>query len=222
MASASGTVCCVTYPSCCPAQPSGTLCCPPTALCAVPPITISVKPDPAMAGAPVTITGTVTGGNGVTATLWQRAAGATTFSQASTTTTSSAGAYEFTRPPDSVMSDTGFYVTSGTSQSVTVDELVTARVSVVPPTGGAVLDRPVTIAGAVSPAQPGAQVLLLQRRGRDWNVVGGGRLSGASAFLIRHRFRHVGRPRLEVELPANARYAQSFSPAFAVPVRPGT
>lgn len=187
----------------------------------MPPITIAVKPDPVTAGAPVTLTGTVTGGNGVTATLWQRPAGATTFSQASTTTTSSSGAYQFTRPPGTVMSDTEFYVTSGTSQSVTVDELVTAQVRVVAPAGGAVVGRPVRIAGAVSPAQPGAQVLVLQRRGRDWNVVGAGRLSGASAFLIRHRFRHVGRLRLEVELPANARYAQSFSPAFAVTVRSG-
>jgi hypothetical protein len=193
---------------CCPASPVVTSCCTAPTTCEA--LSIAASPDPSAAGAAVTISGTLTGDAGGTVTLWQELPGATTFSQlAVTTSNATTGAYSFALAKGSITTDRAWYVTGGTAQSNTVDQQVSAHVTI------AVTHRAdtVSVAGAVSPAQPGQRVLLLRRVGEQWNIVARARLGAGSKYRFRHHFSGSGSVRLRVELPGNSRNVQSFSPS---------
>jgi hypothetical protein len=195
---------------CCPVTPVVTGCCTDATTCTTPALTIAASPDPSTTGGAVTVSGTLTGDAGGTVTLWQELPGATAFSQLSVTTANATtGAYSFALAKGSVTTDRAWYVTAGTAQSVTIDQQVSARVTIAVTRHAGAL----SVAGTVSPAQPGQRVLLLRRVGGQWNIVAKARLGAGLRYRFRHHFSGSGTVRLRVELPTDSRNVQSFSPS---------
>jgi hypothetical protein len=210
------TTCCTT--TCCTTT-SGP-CCTPTP-CSTGSLTIGSTPNPSRAGRKVVINGAFAGtpASGAQVALWREAAGQSTFKQVATTTTDSAGKYTFMLQGATVMADQAWYVTANGFQSATLHQLVEAIVALSTSTHSATAGQPLVLRGHVSPSHAGESVLVEQKRGQAWRVMGRARLSRGSNYTFSHRFAQKGTVKLRAVLPADARNGASSSPTVTVAVR---
>jgi hypothetical protein len=182
-------------------------------------LTIAVAPPtPILAGEGVLIYGRLFGPDrgGQPIRLYQRLDGTGTgFAPTGmTANTDSFGGYEFTLPPDVVITNRDWFVRGPDgANSRTVHERVEALVS--PPSGPAIGDtsQPIAFTGHISPAHPLERVLLQRQNGSsdDWSTIARGFTSLGSDYLILHRFRVRGAYTLRVVLPRDARNIRSVS-----------
>ncbi len=175
----------------CPLTPAVVPCCgPPIAApdpipCCfgpVPPVcqpslSIAATPDPATAGAKVTISGALlhtASAAGKTVQLWQKAAGDAAFAKDGSATTDASGSWSIPIPAGTVMTNRSWYATADGLRSVTVSESVAAKVRL---RAGAA-----TLQGSVTPAHPRSRVRLQRLSGRHWVTIARARLSRHSTF----------------------------------------
>jgi hypothetical protein len=208
------TACCTT--TCCT---SGT-CCTPSP-CSAGSLTIASSPNPSKAGRKVVIKGAFAGApaSGAQIALWREPAGQSTFHQVATTTTDSAGDYAFTLKGAPVMVDSAWYVTSNGVRSATRHQLVEALVGLSASTRSATAGRALVLRGHVSPSHAGETVLVEQKRGQTWRVIGRPPLSSGSNYTFSHRFAQRGKVDLRTVLRGDARNEASTSPTVAVTVK---
>ena len=151
--------------------------------------------------------------------LWRKLSGQSSFHQIARTTTDSAGQYTFTMKPGSVNADQQFYVTANGMTSPTVQQQVDALVGLVAASHTVTAGRPMALSGHVTPSHAGQVVLIEQRRGGSWAVIGRPRLSHASNYTMTHKFARSGSVKLRTVLPGDARNNRSNSPTLTVTVK---
>lgn len=222
---------CCPYPTntCCPATTGAccttSTCCTSTTTCCTAPCTpgglsIASSPDPSTAGRKVVISGGMTSDptSGVQVALWRKLSGQSSFQQIAQTTTDSAGRYTFTMKPGSVNADQRFYVTANGVTSPTVQQEVDALVGLIAATHTVGAGQAVALSGHVTPSHAGQVVLIEQRRGGSWAVIGRPRLSHASKYAMSHKFTHAGAVKLRAVLPGDARNNRSSSTTLTLRV----
>jgi hypothetical protein len=155
---------------------------------------------------------------GTQVVLWQEIAGQSSYTKAATTTLGSAGQYSFTMGAGVVKANRSWYVTAQGTQSGTVDQKVTALVTLSPPASVAA-GASAALKGKVTPSHAGEVLLIEQRVGGKWRVIGRPRLSHASTFAGSHRFTHAGTVQLRAVLRGDSRNQGSNSPTATVRVR---
>ncbi len=198
------------YPCCYGAEPAQPICCPPNALCVVP-LTIVASPDPSTTGRQVTISGRLSSSaSGAQVALWQKLPAQSSFHRVGTTTTSSSGAYSFRRDPRTNLT---WYVTSGSLQSITVSELVRAKITLHASTTSS--PGRLVLSGHVYPRHTGEQLLVQRFSGGAWVRVAQTQLNASSHYRVSVSFT-VGTEKLRTKLPADARNAASVSPTVSV------
>ncbi len=201
-----------TVPCCAGSQQ---FCCPSNALCANP-LTIGASPDPSTAGQKVVISGGAVGAAGKSIALYERLAGQSAFAKVASGTIDSTGHYKFTRT--GVQTNRQWYVVEQSERSATVSQSVRALVGLSKPAHGAKRGHAVTLTGHVTPSAAGMKVVIEQRQGGKWKVLGSARCNHASNYSLKHTFANAGKVRLRAELPADAQSAQSFSRTLTVTV----
>lgn len=213
--------CCPTTTTCC----TSSTCCTSATCCTAPctpgALSIASSPDPSTAGRKVVISGGMTSNpvSGAQVALWRKLSGQSSFHQIAQTTTDSAGQYTFTMKPGSVNADQQFYVTAGGLTSPTVQQQVDALVGLVAASHTVGAGQPLALSGHVTPSHAGQVVLIEQRRGGAWAVIGRPRLSHASKYAMSHRFAHAGAVKLRAVLQGDARNNRSNSPTVTVTVK---
>ncbi len=202
-------------PPCC-LNPGGPLCCPGTPACVLP-MTIASTPNPSVAGSAVTISGQITGGAAGTAVaLWQELPGQKSFHQIAQTTTDSSGTYKLNRPGSKVKTDRAWYMAAGGARSLTIQQVVKAKVTVSARASKISGGHKVTLTGKVDPSHRGQRVLLEERIGGTWRALGHTRLSKQSRYTVSHRWAAPGVVKLRIALPADTQNAASLSPVTTV------
>jgi hypothetical protein len=192
-------------------------------------LTIHLVPPSIVAGEQVEIIGRLKGADNANQTirLYHRINPAPRFSLISTTTTDSAGRYEFIRADGIVESNRSWFVRGpALSHSKVVHERVAAEVSISPdPAAGGVLPvqtrQPITFTGNVTPDHAG-QIVKLQvslNQGDDWHTVKTGRLGPGSAYSISEAWRIAGPREVRVALPGDARNTMGVSDTVSVLVQ---
>jgi hypothetical protein len=187
-------------------------------MCAAP-ATIAASPEPSMSGAPVRISGTIAGAGGAAVQLWEELPRKTVLRSVASTTAGAGGAYSFTRPAQAVTTNRNWYVTSGSLRSAALSHEVEAKLTLSASLTRPMIGRAVTVTGAVGPSHAGERVLLEQQIGQSWTVIARTRLSHASRFRVRHRFRRAGTVRLQALLPADRLNVQSHSAMITLTVK---
>jgi hypothetical protein len=157
---------------------------------------------------------------GAQVVLWRELAFGSSFRQIAQTTTDSSGHYTFTLRSGTVMSDQSMYVTSGGFRSSTVEERVRAIVGLASSTHSTGVGQLVLLRGHVTPSHAGENVLIEQRRGGGWQVIGHARLGRGSSYSLSHRFAQSGSAELKAVLQADARNMRSTSPTVTLAVKP--
>ncbi len=151
--------------------------------------------------------------------LWQKVAGQASFAQLAQTTLNSAGQYSFTMNGGVVRADRAWYVTAQGLQSPTLDQQVGALVVLSPASASVAPGTPVALRGRVTPSHTGEIVLIEQKVGGQWRVIGRPRLGRSSTFAGSHSFTRAGTVELRAVLRADARNLSSDSRTVSVKVR---
>jgi hypothetical protein len=176
------------------------------------PTTIASTPNPSVAGSAVTISGHVAAaGAGTAVALWQQLPGQKSFRKIAQTTTDSSGAYKLRRGGGQVKTDRAWYIAAGAAKSPTIEQVVTAKVTVSARVAKLSGGHRITLKGRVDPSHTGQRVLLEQRVAGTWQVLGHARLSKKSRYAISHRWAQPGVVKLRIALPSDKRNAASFS-----------
>jgi hypothetical protein len=187
------------------------MCCPPNAMCVAPSsLTIAATPDPSVEDRSVVISGRLTGGSGVTVTLWEKVAGAGGFSAAGSGMTDATGDYSITRA--GVTTDRSWYVTASGDTSTTVSQqvaaVVTASLARLPLRPGG---RRFLLSGSVAPDHAGESVTIQALRRGRWTALGTAPLRAGSVYgFMLHAPR---RERVRALWPGDSRNASAASAA---------
>ncbi len=191
-------------------------------------LSIVVGPDPAAAGAPVTITGQLSGLGprvrrcGITIVLWRELAGQHGFAPVARSRTNASGSYRIQVSSGAVVTNREWFATAGALHSPTVSERVQAVVTLASTATFAVSGDHQTLSGQVVPRHPGQRVLLQRRAGKAWQTVVSPRLSRSSAFSVNHLFTATGSAQWRAVLPQDPRNVQSMSPPLTIKIAPDT
>lgn len=192
-------------PICCPV-PTGAAIIP----CPVPEVTVSTQPNPSRAGQRVTITGT---GRlfptDTTVSLWQELPNQQSFHQVASTGTDGSGAYKFVRGP--IDTNRRWYVVAGGAQSSTLDQQVSAIVTLSTPARTAKVGKPMLLTGRVTPTHAGERLTLQQLTGHGWRSVRSAKIGHNSTYAFRAVFTRAGHLKLRTVLPADGRNVRSAS-----------
>jgi hypothetical protein len=202
-----------TTTTCCGGPPQGSVttnCCTGSGVvCATSRLTLTASIDPATAGSGIVLSGELTGtsGSGQTITLWQRLPGASSSTQTVQTTTNSGGGFSFTLAKGSVTTNRSWYVTGDGLTSPTVDESVSAVLTllVTQSHGRTVLH------GKLSPAGKGSVTLERLISGARWKSFARVSLGHGSTFRWRAGYVARGAAIVRAMVPANADHIASFS-----------
>jgi hypothetical protein len=202
-----------TTTTCCSGPPQGSVtpnCCTGSGVvCTTSRLTLTASTDPATAGSAIVLSGELTGASdsGQTIKLWQRLPGASSSTQTVQTTTNSGGGFSFTLAKGSVTTNRSWYVTGDGLTSPTVDESVSAMLTLVVSRshGRTVLH------GKVSPAGKGSVTLERQIGGARWKSFARVSLGHGSTFRWRAGYVARGAAIVRAMAPANADHIASFS-----------
>jgi phospholipase C len=175
------------------------------------------SPNPATAGARVTITGTVPATRRKTTPilLWERLAGQRQFQPVLRASGTTFGQYQLARRPQINLQ---WYVTAGALRSPTIRERVRATVSLSASPQGVAPGEPITLSGSVTPSHAGQRVTLEQRRGTHWVLLGLVRLDRHSNYKLVRRFNATQRLSVRARLPGDARNVTSTSASLPIDV----
>jgi hypothetical protein len=187
-------------------------------------LTIAVTPNPIIAGDHVTIYGQLNGpGSGdQTIRLFHRVNPHGFFTPVGTTTTNSAGFYEFTRAEGVVLSNRSWFARGpSNSHSRTVHERVAALVNLATSTTSGITNHPLTFTGHLTPSHAGQRVLLQEQKGStdDWRTIKAGRIRLDSSFAISARFRVPNAYTVRALFPGDARNTRAASDPLAVTIQ---
>ena len=191
-------------------------------------LSIAVSPDPAAAGAPVTISGHLLGLRpgvrrcGIAVVLWRQLAGQQGFGLVARSRTDSAGRFQIVVSPGTVETNREWFATTPRLRSATVSERVHAIVSLTTTARFAVSGDHLTLSGQVVPGHPGQRVLLQRRAGGDWQTIVRPRLDRNSSFSVNHLFTVTGAAQWRALLPRDRRNVQSQSAPVNITIAPDT
>ena len=192
-------------PICCPVPTGAAL-----IACPVQRITITTTPNPSSAAQRVTISGTARVFlSTATVALWQELPNERSFHEVASTNADSSGAYKFVR--GSIETNRRWYVVAGGTRSSTVDQQVTAILTLSSSARTAKAGKPMLLAGHVTPTHVGERLLLQQRTSQGWRTVQSTKIGHNSAYAFRAVFTRTGRLTLHALLPADRRNARSTS-----------
>lgn len=164
-------------------------------------MTLASSANPSIAGHKITLTGRWPGNTaGQSVDLWQEAAGAKSFTKVASTTTGSAGAFQFVRR--GVNTNRTWYASAGGEHSLMVVQAVRAVVTL-----GA-------SGGRVTPNHAGERVLIERHSGGGWTVIARPRLSKASTYTIGLKRSQLDE--LRAVLPGDKRNIRSVSRTMGV------
>jgi hypothetical protein len=159
-------------------------------------MTLASSANPSTAGHKITLTGRWPGNAaGQTVDLWQESAGAKSFTKVASTTTGSAGAFQFVRK--GVKTNRTWYASAGSEHSLMVVQQVKAAVTL-----GA-------SGGRVTPNHAGERVLIERHSEGGWAVIARTRLSNASTYTMGLKRSQFGE--LRAVLPGDKRNIRSVS-----------
>ena len=181
-------------------------------------VTIESRPNPSVAGQPVTVRGQVFGTPSafVPVQLWTKVAGASRFHLTQSGQTDSAGNYSIQVPAGEVDVSRQWYARASGSRSPAVTQTVDARLDLTSSANLPVPRSPLTLTGSVFPWHGGDQVQLQRRQpGGGWKTIARAALDQNSRFRFTSRLRR-GRIMLRALLPASTRNGVSTSPALTL------
>jgi phospholipase C len=183
-------------------------------------LTLSASPNPATAGDQIVIQGSLPGlpAAGEVVALWAKPSGSRRFSLVAQTQTDAMGSYEFVRPAGSVLTNRGWYVSSGPTRSRIWRELVRPIVTLQASSADARQGQPVRFSGSVEPNRPGARIVLQVRSRRRWTQLASRRLTHSSRFTIISTFRKRHTYEVRALFPTDARNLRATAPAVTVSV----
>ncbi|MGH2863763.1 MAG: hypothetical protein ACRDJX_00780 [Solirubrobacteraceae bacterium] len=162
---------------------------------------------------------------GQTVTLYQKLVGVPGFEQAATTTTETSGQFQF--PLSGLGLNSIFYVRVDGAKSARIRVQLAPTVIIASPTedtplfsggesraarAGTLTSSAVSFSGTVSPAEPGATVIL-QREFKDggWLSIGAGNVEAEGSYSIVHTFSKPGEVNIRVVLRSHHLYMKSAS-----------
>ncbi len=180
-------------------------------------LTIHATPSPAAAGGKVRIFGRLAGTSpgGTRVVLWHKRAGWHAFHPEAQTTAGATGSYTIVRRP---RTNEAWFVVAGRARSYTLNEPVSAVVTLTPSEVAAAPGERVTLRGHVTPSHSGASILLRQEFGSQWVTIAEPHLNGASDFSVAHSFRSDRLAPLRAVLIGDQRNVRSRSPAVSISV----
>jgi phospholipase C len=192
-------------------------------------LTISVTPNPAVAGEQVTISGRLVGVAkraprcGVSIALWRRLPGQGRFALVARALTGPQGRYRIVLPAGTVQTNSDWFTSTRGLRSPVVTQGVRVVVVLTSTATFAVVGDSEVLSGDVAPADPGARVALERRTpsGR-WKVIGGRALDTSSSFSAPLVLRKPGTAQWRAVVPASPRNLASGSPAITIEVVPAT
>jgi phospholipase C len=179
-------------------------------------LTISVAPDPAPAGVPVTISGRLIGvarGRHVVL-LWRQRLGERRFHLAGATIAENRH-YQFQQRP---RRNQLWYVTSGRLSSRVVLGRVQALITLTSSQTAVPPGVKVRLTGAVTPSHAGEEVEVRQLRVGGWRLLGRARLNRRSRFSLTHTFETASTPKLRAFLAADEENTASHSSTLMLSV----
>jgi hypothetical protein len=208
---------------CCPLpiniEPAQPVCCNNTILpVCQPSLTIGASPDPTPAGGQVDVSGALlrASGAGMSVQLWQKLPGQKDFTKAQQATIAATGSWSVTLPAGSVMTNRAWYATADGLQSTTVNEQVSAVVTLV----ASKTSHSATLRGTVTPSHSGERVLIQRLVRNAWVTIGHARLGHKSRFTVRYRNAPTVRATVRAVLPADATNVMSVSRPLTAVVFP--
>jgi phospholipase C len=194
------------------------LCCPPNAPC-VQAVTIATAPEPSTALDQVVISGRAFGALlGTQVALWQELPGQHHFHPALSTATDATGAYQIARLPGTVTTNRRWYAVARGLRSRTVDQRVSAIVTLSASTASVPTPIGTMLSGHVTPSHAGEQVLVQLFVGHGWQTIAAPRLDSSSSYGVAHKFSQNGEFALRTVLPSDDRNIRSYSPAITVDI----
>jgi hypothetical protein len=208
-----------TGPTCCgppidvaDVQPA---CCPTVTVQCGDRITISSSDNPASEGSKLELSGDLIDApdSGKTMTLWQESAGAKSFTQSQTTTSGSGGSYSFTVAAGAIRTNTSWYVTGDGLQSTTLQQQMTARVTLSARASG----RRYKLSGTVTPAQSGQLIHLQRRSDGKWLTFATVRLNRKSAFSFKTPAGRKRKTAVRAVFAGDSSNTESVSPTVRSP-----
>ncbi|MGC9220849.1 MAG: hypothetical protein ACP5H2_05785 [Solirubrobacteraceae bacterium] len=180
-------------------------------------LTIASEPTPALAGQSVLIYGQLKGpDNGLQRViLYHRLAGQPRFTPVSTTRTNASGFYEFVRAPGVVRTNRQWFTLGpGYTHSATIQERVSALVTLNAAAATATTDQPFDFTGTVAPNHPHQRIVLQEQTGsfgNGWQTVATATTAGNSSFSFAFVFRSAGNYTLRARFPGDLRNIASVS-----------
>jgi hypothetical protein len=190
-------------------------------------LTIAATPDPILAGEAVLVYGqlNVPAASGKEIVLRSRASSLVPSVVVQTTTTDSAGFYEFALATGTVTIDQRWYVTSpGGIHSRAVREHVASELTLAASSATGETNQPFTFSGTVDPAGPhvGEQVhlqKLIGDKGDTWKTIGHAAIDSSGGFTISRGFVVPGEFELRASLNGDASNEAATSDALSVTVQ---
>jgi hypothetical protein len=183
-----------------------------------PSLTIGASPDPTPAGGQVDVSGELfrASGAGTSVQLWEKLPGQKDFTKAQQASTDATGSWSVTLPAGSVMTNRAWYATADGLQSTTLNEQVSAVVTL----RASKTSHSATLRGTVTPSHSGERVLIQRLVQNAWVTIGHARLGRKSRFSILYPNAPQVRATLRAVLPADARNVQSVSHPLTAVVFP--
>jgi phospholipase C len=182
-------------------------------------VTISVSPNPGVAGDPQVISGRVVGASrvGLAVGIWRRLPKQKRFHFAYRAVTDVHGHYALTLPDGAVNTNTLWETVAGGVRSAPLTQRIQALVSLVPSETLPVPGDRVVLSGHVVPWHGGNTVLIQRLVVGGWRTLAKHSLNGGSNFAVAERFGRT-KVRLRAVLPADTRNVRSYSPGLALDV----
>ena len=185
-------------------------------------LTIAATPDPVIAGEGVLIYGELKGPGSANQPIrlyHQLADSVQGYTLVGTTSTDSAGFYEFTREENVVDTNRSWFVRGPDgSHSRTVHERVIPLVSLNASTTSTDTSRMIVFTGAVTPGHPFERVFLQQQSGSsdDWRTLASTFLDGGSHYTLAYRWPRPGVHDVRVLIRRDARNTTGASDPVSV------
>jgi hypothetical protein len=189
-------------------------------------LTIAATPNPVPAGEGVLIYGRLEGPNnaGQTIVLYHHLVGSGLgYTRVGTTTTDSAGFYEFTREEGAVYTNRNWFVRGPQgSHSRTVRERVIALMSINASTTSTDTNHPIVFTGSVTPPIHAFERVFLQQQvgsGDEWRTLTSDVLDANSNYTIAYRWRRPGEHDVRVLFRGDDRNLRGFSDPVTVTIQ---
>ena len=188
-------------------------------------LTISATPNPNVSGAPVLVYGQLNTGDraGQIIRLFHRVNPATRFTLVDSTTTTSAGFYEFVRADGITTTNRSWYVAGpGGVKSRVIDERASALLSLAASTDLGLTGQPFTFSGEISPTLHAGEPVILQKLAGGsvggWSTVARGVIGADSTYSFSKAFVVPGAYELRASFAGDAVNILARSDAVTVTV----